>query len=56
MIELVTVDATKDINGSKESEEEERERSELETVIYENRFHDIGELMLPFTPKNYYTI
>ena len=48
------MDAPNDINGSEEPEEEERERIELETVIYENRFYDIGKLlMLPFTAKNY---
>lgn len=54
MIELVTVDVPNDINESEESEEDERERTELETVIYENRFYDIGKLLiLPFTAKNY---
>lgn len=46
VMELVTLNAPNDIdiiNNSGESDEEDRQKSELETVVYENSFHDIGK-------------
>lgn len=45
-MELVTLNAPNDIdiiNDSGESDEEDRQKTELETVVYENNFHDIGK-------------
>ena len=37
------MDAPSDTDAAKESGEEEHQKAELETVIYENNFHDIGK-------------
>ena len=42
VIELVTIDAPNDTDVE-ESGEGERHKTELETVVYENNFHDIGK-------------
>jgi hypothetical protein len=44
MIELVTMALPNNSNDSEESEEEKCHEAEVETVIYENKFHDIGKL------------
>ena len=47
MLELVTMDTHDDIIGVEEStEEEEHQKVELQTVIYENNFHDIGIIII----------
>ena len=45
-MELVTLNAPNGIdiiNDSGESDEEDHHKTELETVVYENNFHDIGK-------------
>ena len=42
VIELVTMNAPNDTSDSEESSKEEHQKTELETVIYENKFHNIG--------------
>ena len=42
-MELVTLNASNDIDNINESDEEDLQKTELETVVYENNFHDIGK-------------
>lgn len=50
VLELVTMDNRNDTIGEEESAgEEERQNAELQTVIYENNFHDLGIIIIKLT-------